>query len=950
MDDPERTFAQLLREYPHALSDRRRLEAFLHDLFPAREHAAFISALLAAYDLGIDEELAKAPNGDRVFSHRFVVRLQEERGLQKALAERAVEAWVRCLPPGARRVAPPPIAPMRPEPTPRPAPEPSPSPRSTPQETRQAAPSPQTAAAEVADYVPCGVGKQDAGFRVTGIDHAPECLHPQAGIYAVVFAYLQRSLDVPRGKYIEMEEERRGQRIGYARVYRLQMVLLLLIKNNYWQGDTLGVAYDGPAADLAVAIGSINHYARLFASLAGRSIRDLGLSVRPGASLRISLTPRPDGVCVDDVPSRLTTARMIWRGPHIRYRLNDANRSALLDLLQEAFGLADFRAGQIEALSSMLEADDRHSLCIMPTGAGKSLIFYLLAMLQSCPTFVICPTDLLIRDQLENLHRCHGIDDAVELPASADHGAFVPSNKLIYLTPYTFMHYQLIRHLIRLNYREQMGYVVLDEVHCISNWSHDFYPEYLMLSFNLRQFVDKTGYRCFTATADYTVVRDIQAQLGIRAEDVICPVPLAQGSRSFAFVGCDSEAELRSVTAARVAACLSQGSQRRTLVFTKTEDASRALHEQIRHDHSRYVDVYRAGDYRSYLDFAQGRSPALIAHADLGVGINLPQVTDTIHYGLPVSKSQYVQELGRAGRENAESRSTVVFLRRDAYPPALRAILRRTTPIEDLVEMCALDGECRDPLDALGMAIGGLDPPEPYYRGVLNVCHAIRRMAPDEHVVAFPVSDEEPFAQQAERYMRYLYVLYRVGYLYAWYIVRIDEASRTLEFFLDCTPEGESRRSLEEMNYITATYLHAMGAQEETIGAVRESRSEEETIRHYVDWYYRQFLYHHREQILEMQGFLETHANRSDSEILQALGNYFSLSLLDVQRDVTRATSLTIKDITLSVTVWIPNWSTISPARTSGPTRRNWITCCSAMACSRSSARTSRGSNGSSAG
>ena len=74
----------------------------------------------------------------------------------------------------------------------------------------------------------------------------------------------------------------------------------------------------------------------------------------------------------------------------------------------------------------------------------------------------------------------------------------------------------------------------------------------------------------------------------------------------------------------------------------------------------------------------------------------------------------------------------------------------------------------------------------------------------------------------------------------------------------------------------------------------------EETIRYFVDWYYHQFLYHHREQLVEMQDFLETHEQRDDGVALQALGDYFSLSLLDVQHDVARATSLTIKDITLA--------------------------------------------------
>ncbi|NLF02024.1 MAG: hypothetical protein GX601_13710, partial [Anaerolineales bacterium] len=492
-------------------------------------------------------------------------------------------------------------------------------------------------------------------------------------------------------------------------------------------------------------------------------------------------------------------------------------------------------------------------------------------------------------------------DDAMHLPADAEYESFVPCNKIIYLTPHTFLHHQLIRQLIGLNYREDMGYVVLDEVHCISNWSHDFYPEYLMLSYNLRQFVDKTGYRCFTATADYTVVRDIQAQLGIRSEDVISPIPLAQGSRKFSFIGCDSEKEMRAVAASRVSALSSQPGRRRALVFTKTADVSRALRDEVaRHDERLAVDLYNAADALSYVHFAEGRSRVLIADADLGVGINLREVASTLHLGLPISKSQYVQEMGRAGRGDGRSQSTVVFLRRDAYPVSLRPVLRRTTPIEDLVALCATRGASSDPLDALSGAIGNIEPPAQFYRGILGIYHAIEQNLTQRGQVTFPADANEPFGQQTRRTMRYLYVLYRIGYLIAWYIVRTDGASRSMTFYVDAETDGRFRRSLAEINHLTATYLRDMGAQEATISAVRGSHSVEETIRYFVDWYYHQFLYHHREQLVEMQDFLETYEQRDDGVALQALGDYFSLSLLDVQHDVARATSLTIKDITLA--------------------------------------------------
>lgn len=885
MDDFNREFSQLLSDHPDNLGSDRSLRAILRDFFPTRE--PLIHALLAGYDLRIHEELAAGATRDGFFQSRFVSRLVKERGIQKDLADEAVRAWVTCFP----RQLPPP---RRPKP-PKPGPEDDPLPP-----LRPVVPVPTEAPQQhpVPHYIPCGVGKQDPGFTISGITESPLCRHPLGSIYAVVFAYLQRSLDARPGEFIRAEEERARVALNYANVFRLQMVFLLLIKNNYCVKDTLAITYDGDPAEADAAIGNINHYARLFCALAGKPYQDVVVTMRPDSRTRVSLSPQPEGVSVANASTRRTASRLMWHGQHIKYRITDENEHLLFTLLREAFGYTHFREGQLQALREMLNNDGQHSLCIMPTGAGKSLVFYILAILQSCPTFVISPTELLIRDQLRNLKTLHGIDDAFHLPSGADYASFEPSNKLIYLTPFTFLHHQLIRKLITLNYREHMGHVVLDEVHCISNWSHDFRPEYLMLSFNLLEFVDKTGYRCFTATADYTVVRDIQRQLKIRTEDVICPVSFANRTPRFDFIQCTLDQELRTVTAAKVKELLAiKHDARKTLVFTKTESTSRALQDQIRNDHGEYVDIYRSGNPLSYVAFAQNKSSALIADADLWVGVNLPDVTDTIHLGLPISKSQFVQELGRAGRrsERDGGRATVVFIGKDAYPPDMRPFLRRTTPIDELISSCTTGSVSGDCVDAVAGITPGLEPQQAYYHAIIGVLRSVAEHVTEGRQVRFRVDPNEPLDAQAERHMRYLYVLYRVGFIHAWYIVHIAETE--LVFYIDPKGANPSQRSLNEMQAITADYLYDMGADQATIGAVKQSESVEETIRRYVEWHYHQFLYHHREQLLEMLDFLDVYRDRPDAIIMEALGAYFSLSLLEVQQDASKANSLTLKDI-----------------------------------------------------
>lgn len=848
----------------------------MRDYFPNEER--IVNSLLAAFNINIHFEIEKSPQQDQFFKKRFVKRLVEDHGITEELAEMAVQTWVVCF-------------------TGRTLPKGSLTPISLPKKIIAEIEWPSQE--QFKSYIACGVGKQDFGFIVSGIKETELCSHPMASIYAVVFAYLQRALDAKPGNYIREHEKRTRFSVNYANVYRLQILLLFLIKNNYSYESLLEVAYEGDKIELDVAVGNINYYARLFCRLANIPYDDIVLVPNSNSQCRISLSELPGCVYVKNCAQRESTHRAMWYAKNIKYDISNENKDVLIMLLEEAFGYNKFNDGQYEALQKILNDDDRHCICIMPTGAGKSLIFYFLALLRACPTFVICPTDLLIRDQLANLKKQHNFDDVIHLQPNMAYSDFIPENKLIYLTPLTFINHQLMRKLVTLNYHEFMGNVILDEVHCISNWSHDFRPEYLMVSFNLREFVDKTGYRCFTATANYTVVRDIQTQLGVNPNDIISYVSLKKGNHHFDFIDCSSQDEICHTSANKIAEFLkyAKHTNRKALVFTKNEAASRALQKEINEDYRDYADIYRSDNEVSYMDFAEGKYNVLIADSDLGIGINLPDVTDTIHLGLPISKSQFVQEIGRAGRKQDDANSVVAFMDKDAYLAEERVFLHRNTPIEKIIALSAQKIKQHDMVDAFEKIFNGIEEQSSYNSNIIKLYTKIQPIQ-EGCEVQLLTKPEEPYTKQVEKYMRYLYVLYRIGYIYGWYIVKNDEKENTVTFYIDPLSKNKKKPSINEINETTASYLHKMGDYKKVIGDIKNSKTIENTIHLYVDWHYHQFLYHHREQLLEMLDFLETYKNKDEKDVLDALSNYFSLSLIDIQQDSKKAVMLTIKDIT----------------------------------------------------
>ncbi len=342
-------------------------------------------------------------------------------------------------------------------------------------------------------------------------------------------------------------------------------------------------------------------------------------------------------------------------------------------LLQERFGFPDFRPGQREIVEHVAAGQD--ALVVMPTGAGKSVCYQIPALARGGTTLVVSPLIALMKDQVDGLVE-HGVRatflnsslSAVEYRERREAVAR-GEVELLYVAPERFSP-AFIEFLRGVDVR----LLAIDEAHCLSQWGHDFRPDYLRLG-RVREALGRLPTVALTATATPEVQADIRKTLGL-------------GGRTF-IRGFDRENLILEVLQvdgkthkdALLADLVGAGP---ALVYCATrknvERATKALREAgVR------AGMYHAGlspDDRSRVqeDFMGGRVPVVVATNAFGMGIDKRDIRAILHYDMPGTVEAYYQEIGRAGRDGRMSRAILLFQRSDrriheffidtAHPPA----------------------------------------------------------------------------------------------------------------------------------------------------------------------------------------------------------------------------------------------------------------------------------------
>ncbi len=327
-----------------------------------------------------------------------------------------------------------------------------------------------------------------------------------------------------------------------------------------------------------------------------------------------------------------------------------------LHLLQTVFGYDEFRLLQAEIIENILNRHD--TLIIMPTGGGKSLCYQLPALLFDGLTVVVSPLISLMQDQVTQLQHL-GVS-AVFLNSTLTHNEYLSTIRqikcgevsLLYIAPETLLRPETLLMLDEC----QMDCLAIDEAHCISQWGHDFRPEYRQLA-QMRERFPSAVCVALTATATPRVQTDISQALGFRNEDKF----ISSFDRKNLVIAVESKVNLYQ----QIFDFLANHRDQSGIIYCATKLQVDTLHQKL------VADDFSALPYHAGLDaetreqnqtaFIRGDVRIMVATIAFGMGIDKPDVRYVVHADLPDNIEYYYQEIGRAGRDGLRADCLLLF-------------------------------------------------------------------------------------------------------------------------------------------------------------------------------------------------------------------------------------------------------------------------------------------------
>lgn len=332
--------------------------------------------------------------------------------------------------------------------------------------------------------------------------------------------------------------------------------------------------------------------------------------------------------------------------------------------LQAYFGFSKFRPGQVEAIQSLL--DGQHTLVVMPTGSGKSLIYQFTAMHLPGITLVISPLIALMKDQVDSLARRNISATFINSSLANNEqnqrliGVSAGQYRLLYIAPERLRSDQFMSAL----QNQQVSLLAVDEAHCISEWGHDFRPDYLHLA-QFRTALGNPLIVALTATATPQVQNDIIRLLGLtEAQRIVTGF----NRPNLKFVVQTITSLPDKLKTLQQLLCGDNGSP--AIIYTGTRRDA----EEVAEFTSTVIGIktrhYHAGltvEERTYIQniFMAGDLPLVASTNAFGMGIDRPDVRQVIHYSLPGSIEAYYQEAGRAGRDGLPANAVLLYSSED---------------------------------------------------------------------------------------------------------------------------------------------------------------------------------------------------------------------------------------------------------------------------------------------
>lgn len=348
--------------------------------------------------------------------------------------------------------------------------------------------------------------------------------------------------------------------------------------------------------------------------------------------------------------------------PDILSQINPANK-----ILKKYFGYDEFREGQLEIVSSII--NNQNTLAIRSTGSGKSICFQVPALYFSGLTIVISPLISLMTDQVDDLEK-------INVPAAFINSSLSPKQtkevikklldnkyKLIYLSPEKLGS----KKFAKLLYQLDVSFIAVDEAHCISMWGHDFRPSYQKIPLFIKQLKSKPTIAAFTATATAEIQDDIVKSLNLENPTVFKQSSL-RTNLCLNVISCHSRAEKQL----GLIKLLKQYKNYAGIVYCSTRKSTQIMADLINHlNIGQQLTDSRAEAYHGGLEsqqraeiqnnFLHNKTKIICATNAFGMGVDKSDIRFVIHYQIPANIENYYQEVGRAGRDGLDSACFLLF-------------------------------------------------------------------------------------------------------------------------------------------------------------------------------------------------------------------------------------------------------------------------------------------------